>query len=40
MYCTKAKILIDAAVHAEHVQVIRCDVGPKPVERSELNVVI
>jgi hypothetical protein len=25
----------DAAAHSEHEILIRCDIGPKPVERSE-----
>jgi hypothetical protein len=32
------KVLVDAVLHSEHSIQIRCDIGEKPAERSELNV--
>jgi hypothetical protein len=34
------KALVDEAAHFEHGVLIRCDIGAKPVERSELEYLI
>jgi hypothetical protein len=36
----KIEVLSDGAVHSEHELIIRCDIGVKPVERSELDCVM